>query len=306
MIDFSGAYTALITPFAESGEGLDLARLTEQIARQKEGGMTGIVPCGTTGETPTLSESEYRTVVRHCTEAAHRLGLTVIPGAGSNSTHHAIEQHRFCCEVGAHPSLQVTPYYNRPSQEGIYRHFMAIADSCELPIVVYNIPGRCSRLIEIETIQRLAEHPHIVAIKDATGSIEQAREIIKSTDLLVLSGDDPLTLPLMTIGGGGVISVLSNILPRRVIGLVAACRDERWEEAVSLHRRLLALASTLLEADVNPVPIKTAMGLLGWDSGVLRLPLCIASPTLVDQIRHELEGCGLTEAAHHKPLEQTA
>ncbi len=306
MINFAGTYTALITPFSPNGEGLDLARLTEQVSRQAASGMTGIVPCGTTGETPTLNESEYRTVVRHATDAAQRHGLTVIPGAGSNATSHAIELHRFCNDVGAHASLQVTPYYNRPSQEGIYRHFMAIAESCDLPLVLYNIPSRCGRLIEMPTIQRLARHPNIVAIKDATGDLRQAKETLASTDLIVLSGDDPLTLPLMTIGGHGVVSVLSNVLPRRVLGLVAACRDGRWEEAVSLHRSLIALASTLLECDVNPVPIKTAMALLGWDSGAVRLPLCLANSEVIEQVRTQLNACGLTPAANHTSLEKTA
>ncbi|MDG2053273.1 MAG: 4-hydroxy-tetrahydrodipicolinate synthase [Phycisphaerales bacterium] len=306
MIDFSGAYTALITPFSRRGDMLDLPRLTEQINRQASYGMTGVVPCGTTGETPTLTNAEYRIVVRHAIKTARNLQLTVIPGAGSNSTHHAIQLHQFCHDVGAHASLQVTPYYNRPSQEGIYRHFMAIADSCDLPVVLYNIPGRCGRLIELNTIKRLASHPNIAAIKDATGDANQAKEILTDTDLVLLSGDDPLTLPLMALGGGGVISVLSNILPMRVMSLVAACREARWEEAVSLHRRLLTLASTLLECDVNPVPIKTAMALLDWDSGTVRLPLCASTSEVVNQVREQLKACGLTIAATHRSLEQTA
>jgi 4-hydroxy-tetrahydrodipicolinate synthase len=284
MGEFQGAYTALITPFSEDGERIDYDRLRRNIDEQSIAGMTGVVPCGTTGETPTLSDSEYRGVVEQTVAHAKPLGLTVIPGAGSNNTAHAIELHRFVEEIGADAALHVTPYYNKPSQEGLYRHFMAIADAADLPIVLYNIPGRTSVMLTIETLERLAAHRNIVAVKEATGSIDLAAQIVERTDLTVLSGDDPLTLALATVGARGVISVLGNLLPGKVAALAEAILRNRWDDAKRLNEELLPLARALLKLDTNPVPIKTAMEIAGRDTGALRLPLCRASDAVIERL----------------------
>lgn len=271
---FRGAFTALVTPFSSNGAKVDFARLEANIRAQAEGNITGVVPCGTTGESPTLSEDEHHAVVEKTVEVARPLGLTVIAGAGSNSTAHAIELQRFAREAGADASLQVNPYYNKPSQEGLYRHFSAIADSCDLPIVLYNIPGRSGVTLAIETIERLAQHPNIQAMKDATGGLEFANETVRRTDLTLLSGDDPLTLPMASIGGVGVISVVTNLVPDRVAAMCQAFLHGDWDAARKIHFELLPLAKGLLSLDVNPVPVKTALKKLGRDSGALRLPLC--------------------------------
>ena len=284
MTIFRGAFTALITPFTADGSAVDFARLARNIDYQAEGGITGVVPCGTTGESPTLSDDEHRAVIERTVEAAQRHSLLVIAGAGSNSTAHAVALHRFAHQAGADASLQVNPYYNRPSQEGLYRHFSTIADSCDLPVVLYNIPGRTGVALTPETILRLADHPNIQAVKDATGGLATAGETIMRTNLAVLSGDDPLTLPLMSIGALGVVSVLSNIVPRPVAALCDTCLDGDWDLARDLHYQLYPLATGLLRLDTNPVPIKTAMKLLGRDTGVLRPPLCEPSEQVIDRL----------------------
>jgi 4-hydroxy-tetrahydrodipicolinate synthase len=274
MLELHGAYTALITPFTEDGQTVDFNRLRRAIDTQSIAGVRGIVPCGTTGETPTLSDDEYRRVIETAIEAASPLELTVIAGAGSNCTAHAIELHRFVQRAGADAALHVSPYYNKPSQEGLFRHFTAIADSCDLPIVLYNIPGRTGVALTLDTIVRLAEHESIIAIKEATGSIDLAGRIVAETPLTVLSGDDPLTLPLATIGARGVISVLGNILPDRVSAMCDALLRDDWREARHINEQILPLARALLTLDTNPVPVKTALKILGRDTGALRLPLC--------------------------------
>lgn len=286
---FFGVFTALITPFtAPDGESVDRARLAEHIRFQAEGGVTGVVPCGTTGESPTLTEAEHRAVVETTIETAKPLGLTAIAGAGSNSTAHAIHLHRMAHAAGADAALHVTPYYNKPSQHGLYAHFSAIADSCGLPIVLYNIPGRTSVALSIETIEKLASHPNIQAVKEATGNVGLASEILERTDLAVLSGDDPLTLPIGSVGGSGVISVLSNLLPQRVSDMCHAMREGRWDDARVIHEDILPLARALLTLDTNPVPVKTAMARLGRDSGALRLPLAAPSKQVVQSLESVL------------------
>lgn len=294
MTAFRGVYTALVTPFTDKGGQIDLQRHTANLNRQSIAGVRGVVPCGTTGESPTLPDDEHKALVRHTIEIARPLGLQVIAGAGSNDTSHAIELHRFAHEHGADGSLQVSPYYNKPSQEGLYRHFSTIADSCDLPIVLYNIPGRTGVALTPETIERLAAHPNIVAIKDATGGLDTAGETILRTDLAVLSGDDPLTLPLLSIGGMGVISVLSNLLPDRVAAMVQAALDEGdWGAARTVHYELLPIAQSLLHLDSNPVPVKTALELLGLDSGDVRPPLAPASGKTREKIRQLLQAAGI-------------
>ncbi len=290
---FRGAYTALVTPFTADGSALDLARLSEHIHFQADGGITGVVPCGTTGESPTLTDEEHRTVVETTIDIAHAAGLNVIAGAGSNNTAHAIELHRFAHAAGADGSLQVNPYYNKPSQEGLYRHFMAIADSCDLPICLYNIPGRSAVAILPDTLERLAKHPNIKAVKEATGSLDSASEVVARTKLALMSGDDSLTLPMAAVGGVGVVSVVSNIVPDRIAALCAAFNHSEggagagggdWEEARRIHLELLPLSRGLLSLDTNPMPVKAAMELLGRDTGALRLPMCRVSKTVMETI----------------------
>jgi 4-hydroxy-tetrahydrodipicolinate synthase len=274
MTAFEGAYTALITPFTADAKAVDLDRLDENIRAQAEGGVAGVVPCGTTGEAPTLTDGEHRAVVQRTISAARKRGLQVIAGAGSNNTAHAVELHRFAHDAGADGALHVSPYYNKPTQEGLYRHFSTVADSCDLPIVLYNIPGRTNVTIGADTIERLAAHPNIQAIKEATGSLDLASEIMMRTDLVLLSGDDSLTLPLASVGGRGVISVVGNLVPERVAGLCAAFLAGDWERARALHLDLFELSRGLLSLATNPIPIKAALALSGKDTGTLRLPLC--------------------------------
>ena len=222
--------------------------------------------------------------------------ITVIAGAGSNDTNHAIHLHRFSHAVGADAALHVTPYYNKPSQEGLYQHFMAIADSCDLPIVLYNVPGRTAVTLTGDTIHRLSAHPNIRAIKEATGSLDLASEINLRTDLQLLSGDDSLTLPIASVGGVGVISVVSNLVPEKVAALCDAIVNNDWPAAQQVHRDLFALSRGLLGLAVNPVPIKTALALLGRDTGAVRLPLCAPDDDVRQSIKKLLAAGNLQSA----------
>lgn len=287
---FTGAITALISPFRD-GE-LDAQRLKDHVNRQIDQGIEGLVPCGTTGESPTLSHEEHERVIDLTVEAAAGR-VPVIAGAGSNSTAEALRLSRHARAAGADATLQVTGYYNKPSQEGMYRHFMAIADAVELPIVLYNIPGRCVVGMTPQTIARLAEHPNIVAVKEATGSMDSASEIARSCDLTILSGDDSLTLPLMSVGATGVISVLANLLPARIRALTDAGLAHDFATARQIHGELFPLFSACLKLAVNPVPIKTAMAQAGLDSGEVRLPLVGLDDTGREQMRAQLQGLGV-------------
>ena len=294
-ITFHGCYTAVVTPFTSDGIAVDEARFAEQIAFQADGGVRGIVACGTTGESPTLEEDEHRLVVESAVTLGHARGLQVLAGAGSNCTRHAIELQKLAFELGADASLQVTPYYNKPSQEGIYRHFMTIADSCPLPIMLYNIPGRCGVAITPETVARLARHPNIVAIKEATGSMDSASEIRQRCGITILSGDDSLSLSFAACGSSGVVSVVSNLLPSRVQALCDAFLGNRFHDAQAIHQEIFPLARGLLSLDVNPVPLKAAMKLLGRDSGSVRLPLAEASKETVAKISEVLANFGIAK-----------
>lgn len=290
---FRGAFTAIVTPFTSDGSSIDHARLAEQINFQAEGKVTGIVPCGTTGESPTLSEVEHRSVIETAVETGKPLGLKIIAGAGSNNTEHAIHLQKLAHELGADAALQVNPYYNKPSQEGLYQHFMAIADSCDLPICLYNIPGRTGVALSPETVERLAKHPNIQAIKEATGSLDSASEIMSRTKLSLLSGDDSLTLPFASVGGVGVVSVVSNIVPEKVSAMCEAFNAGKFDVARKLHFDLLPLSRGLLSLDTNPIPVKTAMAKLGRDTGALRLPLCPPNKVATEAIEKLLTTQGL-------------
>lgn len=280
-----GAHTAIVTPFSDDGSSVDLARLDAQVLRQCEAGVTSVVPCGTTGEAPTLEEHEHLAVVERAAAVARARSVQVIAGAGSNSTAHAVRMHRAVAAHGADAALHVAPYYNKPSQEGIYRHFMTVADSSDLPVVLYSIPGRCGVAILPETVERLGAHPNIVAIKEATGSLDSASEIRRRCALPILSGDDSLTIGFASVGAVGVVSVISNIAPARVSAMCTALAANDLASARQIHESLYPLARGLLSIDTNPVPVKCALELMGLDSGAVRLPLVRASEHARAQVR---------------------
>jgi 4-hydroxy-tetrahydrodipicolinate synthase len=267
---FTGAMVALVTPFQE-GE-IDFQTLDELIDFQIEGGIDGIVPVGTTGESPTLSPEEHKQVIERVVKAVGGQ-VPVIAGAGSNSTAEAIEYTEFSKKVGADATLQVGPYYNKPTQEGFYQHFKAIAEEVDLPVVLYNIPGRCGAGMTPETVARLAELENIVAIKEATGSLDQASEIATRCDITIISGDDSLTLPLASVGGKGVISVVANIVPADVKAMTDLILEGDLVSARQWHKKLFTLCKSMLTLATNPIPIKAAMAILNLCSDELRLPM---------------------------------
>ncbi len=268
---FSGAFTALITPF-KNGE-VDVEALEGLVEFQIKGGVSGLVPCGTTAETPALSEAEDRLVIETVVRVAAGR-VAVIAGTGSNSTDMAIKYTKMAEEAGADGSLQVTPYYNKPTQEGLYRHFAAIAENTSLPLVLYNIPGRTSITMSAETTARLAEVPNIVGTKEATHSMDMASDIRRlcGEEFCILSGDDSLTLPIMALGGNGVISVASNVAPAAVSEMVGALLNGDFERGRELHYELLPLFRALF-VETNPIPVKSAASLLGLCSDEMRLPM---------------------------------
>jgi 4-hydroxy-tetrahydrodipicolinate synthase len=268
---FSGTFTALVTPFG-NGE-VDVEALEGMVEFQIQHGVSGLVPCGTTGETPAMSEAEDRVVVETVVRVTNGR-VPTIAGTGSNSTDMAIKYTKMAQEVGADASLQVAPYYNKPTQEGLFRHFAAIAESTDLPLVLYNIPGRTGVTISAETMARLAEIPNVVGVKDSTLSMNMIADVISlcGEDFDVLSGDDPMTLPLVALGGRGVISVASNVAPGAVSDMVRALLEGDWERGRELHYELLPLFRALF-VETNPIPVKTAASLLGLCSDEMRLPL---------------------------------
>jgi len=277
---FTGAYTALITPF-KNGR-LDEARLADQVEYQVTHGIDGVVPVGTTGESPTVDMKEHARIIDLTVHAA-RNRVHVIAGTGGNATTEALELHQIAKDCGASAGLSVNPYYNKPTQEGLYRHFMTLADEVDLPIVLYNIPGRTGVTMSAQTVAKLASHPNIVAIKEATGSLDMTSEIASLCHLPILSGDDSLTLPIMSIGGRGVISVISNLLPGKVKQMVKYAADGNFAEARAIHYQLFPLIKALF-LDGNPVGIKYAMKVAGMDTGEMRLPLWEASDATKKQI----------------------
>lgn len=296
-LKFHGCYTAIVTPFTADAGAIDFASLEDGIRRQAAGGVTGIVPCGTTGESPTLSEEEHAHVVETAVRVGRPLGLQIVAGAGSNSTAHAVHLQKLARQLGADAGLQVTPYYNKPSQEGIYRHFMSVADSCDLPVMLYNIPGRAAVAITPETVARLARHPNIRAIKEATGSMDSASEIRQRCSITVLSGDDSLTPSFAAVGAAGVVSVMSNLVPARVTELCRLLAANDFASALEVHMALLPLSKGLLSIDVNPVPVKCALAYLGLDSGAVRLPLAPASSSAAASIKELVVAAGIGASA---------
>jgi 4-hydroxy-tetrahydrodipicolinate synthase len=287
---FAGVTVALVTPFRDGQ--VDYEALSRLVNWHVEQGTDCLAPVGTTGESPTLDHEEHERVIAAVVEFAARR-IKVMAGTGSNSTREAIRLTRAARRAGADGALMVGPYYNKPTQEGYHRHFAAVAEEVDLPIVLYNIPGRTGSSMLPETIARLAELPTIVGIKEATGSLDQASQILALSNLTLLSGDDSLTLPLMSIGGRGIVSVVGNIVPRDLKALVSAFDAGRVSEAQEWHRRLFPLCRDMLGVATNPIPIKTAMKLLERDSGELRLPLCPLDSAGEARVRQTLRAYGL-------------
>ena len=271
---FKGAITAIVTPFTKHGE-IDSAALRKLVEFQLKNGIDGIVPCGTTGERPTLDHEEHEKVFKEVIGAVDGK-VPVIAGTGGNSTKKVIEMTRLAKELGADASLQVCPYYNKPTQEGLYRHFSAIADAIDIPLVIYNIQGRTGVNMETSTLARLAkEHSNIVAVKEASGNLPQMMDVLSALpkSFTVLSGDDNMTLPLMALGGKGVISVASNIIPKEMHELAELALNGKWDKARELHFRLLPLFKGIF-IETNPIPIKAALAMKGIVQENYRLPMC--------------------------------
>ncbi len=286
---FTGSIVAMVTPFKDGA--VDYDKLGELVDFHVVNGTNAIIPCGTTGESPTLSHREHGEVVGKVIEAAGGR-IPVIAGTGSNNTSEAINLTRHAKETGADGSLLITPYYNKPTQQGLYEHYKAILDEVDIPIIIYNVPSRTGVSISPETVARLFEFENIVAIKEATGDIDQASQILNLCDIIVLSGDDSLTLPIMSVGGKGVVSVVANILPREVSELASSFLKGEIENSQRLHRSLLPLCKAMF-IETNPIPVKTAMKLLGRLNGEMRLPLCNMSDEHEEQLKKVLEEYGL-------------
>lgn len=290
---FKGVHTAIVTPFA--GHGIDAHAFCSLIDRQLEAGIHGIVPVGTTGESPTLSHEEHVRVIELAAQHTGKRAL-VIAGTGSNSTDEAITLTQAAQKAGADAALLVAPYYNKPSQEGLYRHFKLIAEATELPIMLYSIPGRCAIAIEVDTVARLASScPNIRAIKEAGGSAERVSQLRAALpeSFEILSGDDSLTLPFMSLGACGVVSVASNLIPKVMVDLVAAANEGRYGDALALHRQFYPLFSAFLKLDTNPVPIKAALSLKGLCAPDLRLPMVSMPEEKLAELKGIMDSLGL-------------
>jgi 4-hydroxy-tetrahydrodipicolinate synthase len=283
-MDFTGNMVALVTPFRDGS--VDLPAVGALIDRVIEGGVSAVLPCGTTGESPTLSHEEHDEVVAFAVERASGR-VMVIAGAGSNSTREAVRLTRAAAKAGADAVLSVSPYYNKPTSAGLVDHFRAIADSTDLPVVLYDIPGRCGVALGLPCITTLAEHPHIQAIKVATGNVEHVTEIRRATGLAILSGDDSLTLAMMALGARGVVSVLSNILPVRVNRLVTSALEGDIATARAEHDAHFPLMRSLF-IESNPAPVKAALARMGLIANELRLPLRPVSPASMSRLEQDL------------------
>jgi 4-hydroxy-tetrahydrodipicolinate synthase len=287
---FAGLSVAIVTPF--KGGQVDVKLLREQVEFQIAAGTHCLCPVGTTGESPTISHEEHERVISEVVQTA-RGRIKVMAGTGSNSTAEALRLTKWAAKEGADAALLVAPYYNKPTQEGFFLHYKAIAEQVGIPLCVYNIPGRTGKNIEPETIARMAELPNITMVKEATGSLDQASQILCTTDLTLLSGDDSLTLPLMSVGGEGVISVVGNIVPKDMLAMVAAYANADVAKALDWHRKLFPLCRDMLGLATNPIPIKAAMKLLGRDTGELRLPMTPLDAASEAALRKTLTNYGL-------------
>ena len=283
---FKGSFVAITTPFLDNK--IDEDALRKLVQFHIKNGTSGIVPCGTTGESPTLSHEEHNKVVDIVIDEVNGK-LPVIAGSGSNSTEETLMLTEHAKQSGANGALVITPYYNKPTQDGLYHHFKKVAENVDIPIVLYNVPGRTGVSIAPETVAKLYKIPTIVAIKEASGSIDQASEILSLCDITVLSGDDGLTLPLMSIGGQGVISVTANVVPARMANLVKAGLEGDFELAKKIHYELYDLFKILF-IETNPIPVKSALALLNMISTEVRLPLTSISDSNKKRLRKALAG----------------
>lgn len=284
---FKGAITAIVTPF-KNGQ-IDYDAYEKLVKFQIKGKIDGVVPCGTTGESATLSYDEHNKVVEMTVKLVNKK-VPVIAGTGANSTDEALELTAYAKKVGADASLQVTPYYNKPSQEGLYRHFKKIAENIDIPIILYNVPGRTGVNLSPETVVRLSQIPNIVGIKEASGNINQVTEIcrsVKKKNFSVLSGDDSLTLPILSVGGVGVISVASNIVPAKISKMIDLYLKGDVQKAVALHYELYPLMQSLF-IETNPVPVKAALNLMGMINNEVRLPLSELSDANMAKLKNVL------------------
>ncbi|MHC1588454.1 MAG: 4-hydroxy-tetrahydrodipicolinate synthase [Methermicoccaceae archaeon] len=288
---FEGASVALITPFTKD-DRVDVKGLKANISHVIEGGVSSIVPCGTTGESATLSFEEHKEVIQVAVEHST---VPVIAGTGSNNTKEAVELTSFAADVGAHAALVITPYYNKPNPKGIIEHYETIMDACDIPIVLYNIKSRTGLNIPPELMAELASYPAIIGVKEASGDLNQISRIIEMTqdeDFFVISGDDAMTLPIMALGGIGVISVVANIAPSMVSALTQSMLKGDYAEARRLHYTLAPLVRAMF-LETNPIPVKKACELMGLAAGHLRLPLAELSPENEDILRRQMESLGL-------------
>ncbi len=291
--EFKGMYVALVTPFRDGQ--VDYTTLDELVDFHLQAGTDGLVPCGTTGESPTLSHDEHDKVIERVIQQVAGK-IPVVAGTGSNSTAEAIRLTRHAEKAGADAALLVSPYYNKPTQQGLYEHFKAIAESTALPLILYNIPGRCGVEIQPETIARLAEIKNIVGVKHATGTMDPASALFvlcRDKNFQVISGDDSMTLPLMSIGGVGVISVIGNLIPKDTKAMTDAALAGDFVTARKWHHKLFALARGMLALETNPIPIKTAMAIKGMLTEEFRLPMSKISPANKTKLQQMLADYGL-------------
>jgi len=293
---FTGCGTALVTPFTRSG-ALDEAGVRRLARRQIEAGIHFLVPCGTTGETPTLTAAERVRVVELVVAEA-KGNVPVLAGAGGYNTHEVIESALEMARTGADGILSVAPYYNKPTQEGLFQHYQAIANAVPLPIIIYNVPGRTGCNVDVSTVARLADIANIAGVKEASGNVIQMCELCRALPerFLVLSGDDPLTLPVMSIGGRGIVSVVSNEVPAEMVRMVELAEAGDFTAARKLHRELLPLMQVNF-VESSPIPVKSAMAMMGLVEEVYRLPLVAPSAESRDRIRRVLRELGLATAA---------
>ena len=289
-MELKGVYTAIVTPFNRDG-AVDYGKFTELVEMQIAGGVSGILPVGTSGESPTLSMEEHSKVIRTAVEVAAGR-CKIMAGSGANSTAEAIHLTHQAKEDGADCSLQVTPYYNKPSQEGLYRHFATVADTCGLPVVLYNVPGRTGVPIAIDTIARLAKNSNVIGVKEAAGSADRVSDILDNCDIDVMCGDDALTIPMMSVGAKGVISVASNVIPAEMQRLCDLCEKGDFAGALKIHRKYYRLFRHLF-IETNPLPVKAALALMGKIEEVYRLPLCPMADKNRDILAGTMKDCGL-------------
>src|SRR3989338_4085510 len=289
---FRGSIVAIVTPF-KNGQ-VDTLKFKELIEFQIKSGIQGIVPCGTTGESPTLTFEDHHRVVETCVTTVNKR-IPVIAGTGSNATAEAVALTQHAAKAGADGALVVTPYYNKPTQKGLYLHFKAVADSVKIPIILYNIEGRTARNIETDTVARLARDcENIIAVKEASGNLQQIKDVRRACGekFLIFSGDDALTLPVLEIGGVGVISVVANVIPKDVAALITAFNTGNKAKASEINDKMIPLIKAMF-IETNPIPVKKAMELLGMCSSQMRLPLCEREEANIEKLKIALHNYGL-------------